>query len=320
MSICHGQILEPPDGLPVWGVGEEALTTNTAETVAVTLVQESANLNNAILGLVVKPDGTFTNVKALFPATQNGDAGTTVELGTFAEDTLVGLALVSDGVNLLAGLDLDNGELSFQAHGTGQPFDLDQGGRPELVFTTPNGQETIIQTPLFFTVDPAPNQDGNPINTGGETQLFSGEGPTGHTRIAFEDVVLRNSDCDFNDAILDVAFLAELDLDALVIGPDGPKFNVFLNSGLAGNFVDAGHDPFNAIDDPQSAALGDLDGDGDLDAFLANRVFDEGSPDRVLLNDGTGTFTDTGQMLGSERSIWPILSDLDDDGDLDAFV
>ena len=58
--------------------------------------------------------------------------------------------------------------------------------------------------------------------------------------------------------------------------------------------------------------LGDLDGDGDLDAVFAN------VPDRseIWMNDGTGHFENSYQYIGSEsRGIE--LGDLDGDGDLD---
>jgi hypothetical protein len=63
-------------------------------------------------------------------------------------------------------------------------------------------------------------------------------------------------------------------------------------------------------------ALGDLDGDGDLDAFVANL----NQPNGVWLNDGHGMYSDTGQMLGSASSFGVSLGDLDGDGDLDALV
>lgn len=62
--------------------------------------------------------------------------------------------------------------------------------------------------------------------------------------------------------------------------------------------------------------LGDLDGDGDLDAFTANY----GVPNRVWLNDGGGMFSASGQELGTSASHTVALGDLDGDGDLDAFV
>ena len=64
-------------------------------------------------------------------------------------------------------------------------------------------------------------------------------------------------------------------------------------------------------------ALGDLDGDGDLDAFVAN---ESNQPNEVWLNNGAGTFTDSGQALGARNSQSVALGDLDGDGDLDAFV
>ena len=64
-----------------------------------------------------------------------------------------------------------------------------------------------------------------------------------------------------------------------------------------------------------AVALGDVDGDGDLDAFVAN----DGA-NKVWRNDGTGTFSDSGQSLGSSVSAGVALGDVDSDGDLDAFV
>ena len=45
-----------------------------------------------------------------------------------------------------------------------------------------------------------------------------------------------------------------------------------------------------------SVALGDLDGDGDLDAMVAEGY---NQPNTVWTNDGTGTFTNSGQTLGN---------------------
>ena len=62
-----------------------------------------------------------------------------------------------------------------------------------------------------------------------------------------------------------------------------------------------------------SVAFGDLDGDGDLDAFVAPRA---GTSSAVWLNDGHGMLA-PGQFLGK---LGPAsLGDLDGDGDLDAF-
>ncbi len=69
--------------------------------------------------------------------------------------------------------------------------------------------------------------------------------------------------------------------------------------------------------DGEMVALGDFDGDGDLDCFLASTA-----ADRVLLNDGLGSFSDTGQRLGQSPSQPKDvdLGDLDGDGDVDVVV
>jgi len=66
-------------------------------------------------------------------------------------------------------------------------------------------------------------------------------------------------------------------------------------------------------------SLHDFDGDGDLDAFIANSNIC-GAANEVWWNDGRGRFTDSGQRLGWENSWEVALGDFDGDGDMDAFV
>ena len=70
----------------------------------------------------------------------------------------------------------------------------------------------------------------------------------------------------------------------------------------------------NAID------VGDIDGDGDLDVFKAAPGLYDGA--QAWFNDGNGNFTDSGQrMNGSfDQPRGVQLADMDNDGDLDAFV
>jgi hypothetical protein len=100
---------------------------------------------------------------------------------------------------------------------------------------------------------------------------------------------------------------------------------VWINDGI-GEFEDSGQRL--GTQGVSDIALGDLDGDGDLDAYAANSssVADlEGNdehnqPDLVWLNDGSGHFESSGQRLGQQESLAAALGDLDSDGDLDAFV
>ncbi len=71
-----------------------------------------------------------------------------------------------------------------------------------------------------------------------------------------------------------------------------------------------------AVTQATGLKLGDLDGDGDLDLFVAMLK----APCVVFHNDGNGGFTESGQQLGDNASFAVALGDLDGDGDLDAFV
>ncbi len=68
----------------------------------------------------------------------------------------------------------------------------------------------------------------------------------------------------------------------------------------------------------EAIKLGDLDSDGDLDAFMANSGDNNGN--LVWLNDGTGNFESSGQTIGNRPSVDVALGDLNADGHLDVFV
>ena len=111
------------------------------------------------------------------------------------------------------------------------------------------------------------------------------------------------------------------DLDAFVVTSFAGGHRVYLNAGGAqggtlGQLIDSGQileDGLASFD----VSLGDVDSDGDLDAFIANY---SGRPNSVLLNDGSGQFTSSDQSLGNSTSVGVALGDVDGDNDLDAFV
>jgi len=117
------------------------------------------------------------------------------------------------------------------------------------------------------------------------------------------------------------------DLDAYVIGganfenPQGEPDKVWFNDGT-GMF----HDSRQELGNYQAGgvALGDMDGDGDLDALVANwhpvPYPTNAQPNQLWINDGKGNFTVSSQDFGKSMVSDVALEDLDGDGDLDAFI
>jgi hypothetical protein len=87
-------------------------------------------------------------------------------------------------------------------------------------------------------------------------------------------------------------------------------------------FIDSGQQLGSS--DTSAVALGDLDGDGDLDAFAVSESGDERPT--VWINQGgeqggqAGLFAPNGQDFSVVASTDVVLGDLDGDGDLDAFI
>lgn len=108
--------------------------------------------------------------------------------------------------------------------------------------------------------------------------------------------------------------LGDLDMDGdldIYVANSFEADHVWLNDGSA-NFT-LNQSIGNA--DSSNAAIGDIDGDGDLD--IAISVYQQAGTNHTLINDGTGTFTQSSQNLGTGFATDVEFNDLDGDGDLD---
>jgi hypothetical protein len=122
---------------------------------------------------------------------------------------------------------------------------------------------------------------------------------------------------DYVQAVVAADVDGDGDLDLLAVNyvsTPGGTVSVRLNNG-AGVFssgstvaVDSG---------PLGLAVGDLDGDGDVDLVTAN--FFDGTIS-VRRNDGNGNFTGTSDILVGQGAQSVAIADLDADGDLDLLV
>ncbi len=117
----------------------------------------------------------------------------------------------------------------------------------------------------------------------------------------------------------------ELDL---LVGNQGGLNKVYLGDGAGGFALGPGSGAIGDETDVTTAlALGDVDGDGDLDLFVGNAGLAETDDlsNKLYLNDGLGNFSLKQPMpdspvpdLDETRAL--VLGDVDDDGDLDLLV
>ncbi len=114
--------------------------------------------------------------------------------------------------------------------------------------------------------------------------------------------------------------LAVGDLD----GDDFPDVVIPRDQGVE-LYLNDGHGGMSAAPFPDvgrggvGASVADFDGDGDLDVYLSQYLHE----DRLLANDGTGSFTDVTDEVGLSIHPYGVGSswgDLDGDGDLDLLV
>ncbi len=141
-----------------------------------------------------------------------------------------------------------------------------------------------------------------------ETRLYLGNGLGGFTLSSFDGDI--SSAADFAD------FDQDSDPDWITASTLGVI--PWVNDGAA-NFVESGSPDSGSL--PTSLALGDVDGDGDVDALVGNLTKVEIWLGSLAGAWGSATFVDDGQDLDSVAFDGPLaIGDVDGDQDLDVFV
>ena len=218
--------------------------------------------------------------------------------------------------------DLDMAVANGRPAGQQNRLYLNQGGGHFVDATVQLPVETTSTRVLAFgDLDGDGDQDlvyGNgTISTAANELLLNDGGGTFRTSAVDlgtgQTAAVALGDLD-GDGDLDVVFANE--------GGLGQLNNLFLNDGPE-RFVNASDRfPFHR-EETTCVALGDVDGDGDLDVLFGNSpTLFGGAQNRLYRNDGTAHFTDATTSLPahSERTFAMVLTDVDGDADLDLVV
>jgi len=238
--------------------------------------------------------GVFSDASQGLPRTRHDSED--IEFADFDDDADLDLVVVSedDQVNELY---LNRGDGTFADASDRIPV---QGVSNAHAVMDLNGDGALDLLIGNNGADRALSNDGTGNFLDASVQMWGNDSPT-------QDLELADVDDDG-------------DLD-LVVANEGQN-QLFLNDGR-GSLVDSTEGRLPRRDDEsREIKAADLDGDGDLDLIVANVQFVLRAPrrDYLLLNDGSGVFTDgaPARLPDGDRDHFTVqVADLDDDGDMD---
>ncbi|MES0491977.1 MAG: FG-GAP-like repeat-containing protein [Leptospirales bacterium] len=196
------------------------------------------------------------------------------------------------GSGIIAGANIANVSVDCISIPTGQPgvfLDTDQN---HFTFSLALGD-----------IDGDGDQDRVEGNLGQPNKVYTNDGTGSFT----DSGQYLGSGNTYSIALGDVDGDGDLDIVEGNSFYSGEANKVYLNDG-AGNFTDSGQS-LGLMSATRAVALGDVDGDGDLDIVEGNL-----GADKVYLNDGTGTFIDSGQSFGTNYTSSIVLGDVNGDG------
>ncbi|MBU1241085.1 VCBS repeat-containing protein [Myxococcota bacterium] len=312
VNVSDADPLDCPQGGYVLQSGLDANSDGTldaSEIQAQTTVCNGADGTGALLVLSPEPEGSncpYGGQRVDSGLDTNGD-------GILDAGEIQNTAYVCNGVTTLMTSSVEapgpncpqGGEkiVSGQDSNGNGTLDPEEAGSTLYICHGSNGADTLT----VATMEGA----GENCASGGQKleigQDHDGDGTLSPTEL-FQTVYICNGD----DGISKICAQTRVGEYIILKCNDGTGANIYV--GLApssGTFINSGQ----ALGAQSRLAIGDLDGDGDLDLYVGRS-----GADGVFLNNGSGSFFDTGQALGTKPSSNVQLGDLDGDCDLDAFV
>jgi Ca2+-binding RTX toxin-like protein len=183
------------------------------------------------------------------------------------------------------------------------PFDL------SAALADADGSESLALTVSGIPVGATLSDSVNSFTAAGTTTSVD---ISGWNQSALTITPPANSDADFQLAVTTRATENNTSLDVFFTNSGSGGMVVWLNDGT-GAFSQGSIPATPAAGN--GVELGDLDGDGDVDAFVGSA-----GGSRVWLNDGAGGLVDSAQSLASGDTNDVALGDIDGDGDVDAMT
>ncbi len=210
-ELVEGQPLDAPEYAAV-GIDYNDFDINYQTTGSISFVSEGAGYENTLGVYDIADDGSIVGVRFLIVDAEsaiNGDSISFDIAGANGNGMDLGFFVVANGYSInngYAGLDLDNGSLSF-VYGYGQVGErvartTDTADDITLIYTDSNGAETIISGPVYHTVQRGVNENINPDGMNHVVSGLADLNDNSTLRIGFEDLP-NLGDKDYQDIIFD---------------------------------------------------------------------------------------------------------------------